>query len=326
MLILVREIHSHMFLSHHSKHTKGNRHLFSQGGGKQTMKPPRFQYCAPAILDEALALLEQQGDEAKVLAGGQSLIPLLNMRLAGPAYLVDINRISELHYVEPEDGYLAVGATVRQQQIERLSLVQAQHPLLREAVQHIGHMQIRNRGTIVGSIAHADPAAELPALLTCLNGEVVVQSVHGERVIKAEEFFTGYLSTALEPGEMLTEARFPWIPPQSGWAFMEFARRSGDYALVGAAAVVTPSLDDRCLSAHLTFLGIAGVPVRVREVENILVGTTLYDQTLEVAAEIARTMVSDDINDVHATVAYRRALTADLTKRVLRVAWERRKQ
>ena len=125
------------------------------------MKPPRFQYCAPAILDEALALLEQQGDEAKVLAGGQSLIPLLNMRLAGPAYLVDINRISELHYVEPEDGYLAVGATVRQQQIERLSLVQAQHPLLREAVQHIGHMQIRNRGTIVGSIAHADPAAEL---------------------------------------------------------------------------------------------------------------------------------------------------------------------
>src|SRR2546422_8022674 len=237
------------------------------------MKPPRFQYCAPDMLDEALALLDQCGGEAKVLAGGQSLIPLLNMRLAGPAYIVDINHISELNYIEAEDGYLAIGATVRQRQVERSSLVQAQHPLLIEVVKHIGHMQIRNRGTIAGSIAHADPAAELPALLTCLNGEVVVQSVHGERVIKAEEFFTGYLSTALEPGEMLTEARFPWIPPQSGWAFMEFARRSGDYALVGVAAVLTPSLDDLCLSAHLAFLGIAGVPVRVREVENILVGT-----------------------------------------------------
>src|SRR6266566_3996453 len=290
------------------------------------MKPPRFRYCAPDMLDEALSLLDKYGEDAKVLAGGQSLIPLLNMRLASPAYVLDINHISELNYIETEDGYLAVGATVRQRQVERSLLVKEQHPLLVEVVQHIGHMQIRNRGTIVGSIAHADPAAELPALLTCLNGEVVVQSVHGERVIKAEEFFTGYLSTALGPGEMLIEARFPWISPQSGWAFMEFARRSGDYALVGAAAVVTPSLDDRCLSAHLTFLGIAGVPVRVREVENILVGTTLDDQTLEVAAEIARTMVSDDMNDVHATVAYRRALTADLTKRVLRVAWERRKQ
>src|SRR6266487_4579658 len=143
-----------------------------------------------------------------------------------------------------------------------------------------------NRRTIVGSIAHADPAAELPAFLTCLNGEVVAQSAHDERVIKAEEFFTGYLSTALEPGEMLTEVRFPWIPPQAGWAFMEFARRSGDYALVGAAAVVTPSLDDHCMSAHIAYLGIAGFPVRVREAENLLLGTTLDDKTLNDAAEI----------------------------------------
>src|SRR2546425_763772 len=129
------------------------------------MKPPRFQYCAPDMLDEALALLDQCGGEAKVLAGGQSLIPLLNMRLAGPAYIVDINHISELNYIEAEDGYLAIGATVRQRQVERSSLVQAQHPVLIEVVQHIGHMQIRNRGTIAGSIAHADPAAELPALV-----------------------------------------------------------------------------------------------------------------------------------------------------------------
>ena len=288
------------------------------------MKPPRFQYAAPRLLDEALTLLEQYGEDVKVLAGGQSFVPLLNMRLAGPSYIVDINHISELQYIEPEDGYLAIGATVRQRQVERSALVQEQFPLLVEAVQHIGHMQIRNRGTVVGSIAHADPAAELPALLTCLNGEVLVQSANSERVIKAEEFFTGYLSTALEPGEMLTEVRFPWIPPQAGWAFMEFARRSGDYALVGAAAVLTPALDGRCMVAHIAYLGIAGSPVRARAVEDVLVGTTLDDATLDSAAEIARTIVSEDMSDVHATTEYRRVLTAELTRRVLKAAWERR--
>jgi len=276
------------------------------------------------MLDEALALLDQNGEDAKVLAGGQSLIPLLNMRLAGPTYLVDINHLTELNYIEAEDGYLSIGATVRQRQVERSSLVHKEHPLLVEVIKHIGHTQIRNRGTIVGSIAHADPAAELPALLTCLNGEAVAQSTQGERVMKAGELFTGYLSTGLLPGEMLTEVRFPWIPPQSGWAFMEFARRSGDYALVGATAVVTPSLDDHCMAAHLAFLGISGYPVRAREIEQLLIGTTLDDQTFNHAAELARTFVSDDMEDVHATVDYRRALTAELTKRVLKAAWERR--
>jgi CO/xanthine dehydrogenase FAD-binding subunit len=290
------------------------------------MKPPRFSYCAPNMLDEALALLDQYGEDAKVLAGGQSLIPLLNMRLAAPAYILDINHISELNYIESEDGYLAIGALVRQRQVERASQAKEQHPLLLEVIQHIGHMQIRNRGTVVGSIAHADPAAELPALLTCLNGEVVAQSAHGERVMKAEDFFTGYLSTALHQSEMLTEVRFPRISPQSGWAFMEFARRSGDYALVGAAAVVTADLDDRCMSAHISYLGISGSPIRVREVENILIGSMLDEQTLEQAADIARSYVSNDMEDVHATVDYRRALTAEITKRVLYAAWARRKQ
>ncbi len=288
------------------------------------MKPPRFHYCAPGMLDEALALLDQYGEDVKILAGGQSLIPLLNMRLARPQYLIDINHISELNYIEPEDGYLAIGANVRQRQVERSPLVREKHPLLAEVVQYIGHMQIRNRGTIVGSIAHADPAAELPALLTCLKGEVVAQSIHGERVMKAEEFFIGYLSTGLNPGEMLTEVRFPWISPQSGWAFLEFARRSGDYALVGTAAVVTPSLDDHCMSAHIAYLGIAGLPLRVREIESILIGTTLDEQILNQAAELAQTFVSDDMEDVHATVDYRRALTTEITKRVLRAAWARR--
>lgn len=290
------------------------------------MKPPRFQYCAPRLLDEALTLLDQHGEDIKVLAGGQSFVPLLNMRLAGPAYIVDINHISELHYIETEDGYLAIGAIARQRQIERSVLVQEKHPLLVEVIKHIGHMQIRNRGTVVGSIAHADPAAELPALLTCLNGEVLAQSIHGERVIKAEQFFTGYLTTALEPGEMLTEVRFPWILPQAGWSFMEFARRAGDYALVGAAAVLTPAPDDTCMSAHIAYLGAAGSPIRASTVEQLLVGTTLDQRALDAAAEAAREIVSEDMSDVHATVEYRRTLTAELTKRVLKAAWGRRER
>src|SRR5260370_23859407 len=245
------------------------------------MKPPRFHYCAPYMLDEALALLDRNSEDTKVLAGGQSFVPLLNMRLAAPTYIVDINHIAELHYIEHEDGYLAIGATVRQRQVERSLLVQEKHPLLIEVIKHIGHMQIRNRGTVVGSVAHADPAAELPALLTFLNGEVLVQSIHGERVIKAEEVFTGYLSTALEPGEMLTEVRFPLIAPKAGWAFLEFARRSGDYALVGAAAVVIPTADDHCMSAHIAYLGIAGAPIRGFTVEDSIVGTTLDEPTLD---------------------------------------------
>jgi len=204
--------------------------------------------------------------------------------------------------------------------------VQEKHPLLVEVIKHIGHMQIRNRGTVVGSIAHADPAAELPALLTCLNGEVLAQSIHGERVIKAEEFFTGYLTTALEPGEMLTEVRFPWIPPQAGWSFIEFARRAGDYALVGAAAVLTPAPDDTCMSAHIAYLGAAGSPIRASTVEQLLVGTTLDQRALDAAAEAAREIVSEDMSDVHATVEYRRTLTAELTKRVLKAAWGRRER
>jgi len=276
------------------------------------------------MLDEALALLDQNSEDTKVLAGGQSFVPLLNMRLASPTYIVDINHIAELQYIEQEDGYLAIGATVRQRQVERSVLVQNKHPLLIEVIKHIGHMQIRNRGTVVGSVAHADPAAELPALLTCLNGEVLVQSIHGERVIKAEEFFTGYLSTALEPGEMLTEVRFPLIAPKAGWAFLEFARRSGDYALVGAAAVLTPAADDHCMSAHIAYLGIAGAPIRGFDVEATIVGTSLDETALDAAAESASILVSDDMGDVHATVEYRRVLTGELTKRVLRTAWERR--
>jgi CO/xanthine dehydrogenase FAD-binding subunit len=290
------------------------------------MKPPRFRYFSPRILDEALVLLDQFGEEIKILAGGPSFVPLLNMRMAAPAYIVDINHISELHYFETEPDYLAIGAIARQRQIERSVLVQEKHPLLVEVIKHIGHMQIRNRGTVVGSIAHADPAAELPALLACLDGEVLAQSMHGERVIKAEDFFTGYLSTTLEAGEMLTEVRFPWLAPQAGWSFIEFSRRSGDYALVGAMAVLTPAPDDTCMSANIAYLGVAGSPMRARAVEQLLIGTKLDAQTLDAAAGAARDVVGEDMQDVHATVEFRRELASELTRRVLKQAWARREQ
>jgi carbon-monoxide dehydrogenase medium subunit len=287
------------------------------------MKPPRFLYSAPHTLDEALSLLEGYGPDTKVLAGGQSLLPLLNMRLAGPTYLLDINAIGALDYIEARDDYLAIGALTRQRQVERSLLIRQKYPLLVDVVRHIGHMQIRNRGTIGGSIAHADPAAELPALLICLNGEVVVRSNSSERTIKAEEFFTGYLSTVLEPDELLTEVRFPWLSPQTGWAFLEFARRSGDYALAGAVAVLTSSEEHHCAAAQIGYLGIAGAPVRAPAVESILIDSRLDDETLVAAADAATHLVSDELADVHATPAYRRALTAELTKRVLQTAWQR---
>ena len=286
------------------------------------MKPPRFQYSSPRVLDEAIALMGRCGPDAKVLAGGQSLIPLLNMRLTAPMYLVDINRIAELDYIEARDDYLAIGAITRHRQVEQSALIQQRHPLLGNVVPYIGHTQIRNRGTIAGSIAHADPAAELPALLTCLDGEVVARSISGQRILKAEEFFTGYLSTMLEADEIVTEIRFPWLSPQAGWAFMEFARRSGDYALAGMAAVVTPTADGRCQSAQISYVGIASAPKRAHDVETLLIGTTLDDKTLDAAAEVASHLVTDELNDVHATPTYRRSLTNELTKRVLKTAWQ----
>lgn len=287
------------------------------------MKPPHFQYCAPNVLDEALELLAQSGTDAKVLAGGQSLIPLLNMRLAAPLYLIDINRITELDYITARPDYLAVGAIVRQRSVEQSSIVHQRHPLLIEVIKHIGHMQIRNRGTLAGSIVHADPAAELPALLSCLDGEVVARSSAGERSIKAGQFFTDYLTTSLDAQEIVTEIRFPWLPPQAGSACIEFARRAGDYALAGAIAVVIPTPEGTCQSAQISYFGISPTPVRAYEVEQMLVGTTLDDAVLQAAAHAAEYLVDDEFSDIHATSAYRRSLTAEATKRVLKSAWQR---
>ena len=194
------------------------------------MKPAPFDYFAPTELSEALALLSQHGDEAKILAGGQSLMPMLNMRLATPQVVVDVNRIGALDHITPRpDGSLAIGALARQRQLERASVVQAQQPLIAAALPFIGHFQIRNRGTIGGSLVHSDPAAELPAVSAALEAEFVVQNAQSERVISAENFFVTYLTTAIEPDEILTEIRLPAWPSDWGWSIQEVCRRRGRF-------------------------------------------------------------------------------------------------
>ena len=210
------------------------------------MKPPAFEYVAPRSQAEALAVLARHGDAARVLAGGQSLIPLLNFRLAQPATLVDVNRLAELAYVRARDGGVAIGALTRQHALEQDPLVRGRLPLLAEATRQIGHLPIRHRGTVGGNLAHADPASELPAAMLALEAELTLATQQGSRTVAAEQFFLGPLSTALRPDELLVEIRVPGLPPGTGGAFLEVARRQGDYALVGVAALVTLNAAGRC--------------------------------------------------------------------------------
>jgi len=236
------------------------------------VKPAPFEYLAPRRRLEALEALSEYGVEAKALAGGQSLVPLLAMRLARPAVLVDLNRIRDLAFIRPYNGGLAIGAMTRQRTVEAHRLVVARVPLLGEAVRCIAHPQIRARGTIGGSLAHADPSSELPAAAAALDAHFVLASVRGERVLNSEQFFTGYLTTALEPDELLTEVRLPALLPDAGWAFVEIARRHGDFALAGVAAVLRLDGDGRCTEAQLVFTGVGPGPVRIPQAEQALLG------------------------------------------------------
>ena len=279
------------------------------------MKPPKFDYHAPASLDEALALLRRYGGDAKVLAGGQSLMPLLNFRLSRPAALVDLNRIPSLAYIEEHDGQVRFGAMTRQRMIEFSPLVARRLPLLREATKWVGHLPIRTRGTIGGSIAHADPSAEYPAVLTALDGEVVARGPKGERVVRARDFFVTYLTTSLEADEILVEVRLPATPAGAGWALEEFARRHGDFAIVAIAALVVRD-GARCGAARLATAGAGPVPVRLRAAEEILERDGLTDAAIDAAARRAAELVSPD-SDIHASADYRRHLTTVLTRRAL---------
>ncbi len=287
------------------------------------MKPAPFDYFTPATLDEALALLAEHGGEAKPLAGGQSLIPAMNFRLARPAVLVDLNGISELAYVRPESGGVAVGAMTRQRVVERSEVVARAAPLLAEALPSIAHPQIRNRGTVGGSIAHADPSAELPAVMLALDARFRAQGSTGERSIPAAEFFKGMLETALEPGELLVEIAVPPLPASTGTAFLEVARRHGDYAMVGVAVIVTLDPRGRCKQARISLLSVGDGPVLATEAGKVLAGQTPSADLLRAAGNTAATHDIDPPSDIHATAAYRRRLAAVLTRRALGRAFER---
>jgi carbon-monoxide dehydrogenase medium subunit len=279
------------------------------------VKPARFDYHRPATIDEAVAILQQYQGEARVLAGGQSLVPMMNFRLATPGAIVDLNRIAGLADIEAVDGVVRIGAMARQRQIEFAPLVAERLPLLREAVRWVGHLPTRTRGTIGGSIANADPAAEIPMVLLALEGEVVARSPQGERRIAAPELFLGPLTTSLAADEVVTEVRFPAMAPDCRYAIEEFARRKGDFAIAAIAVMLVPD-GERCTVARLATAGVGPVPVRLREAEAILEEKGLGEAAVGAAAEKAAELV-EPMSDHNASVDYRRHLTAVLTRRAV---------
>ena len=286
-----------------------------------SVKPPAFEYVAVASAGQAVAELAQHGDAAKLLAGGQSLMPILNFRLAAPARLVDLNRIETLAFIKERARGLAIGAMTRQRVVEKSPLVAARVPLLADALPWVGHSTIRNRGTLGGSLAHADPAGELPAVALCLDARFSVRGTRTKRTIEAREFFTGYLTTALAPTELLTEVWFPALPKASGSAWVEIARRHGDYALAGVAAVVTLK-NGVVREARLALTGVDAVPVRATAAEQLLAGAPLSAESMAAAADAVRRQIEPH-TDIHATAAYRRHVAGVLTVRALTRAGER---
>lgn len=286
------------------------------------MKPAPFTYTAPRTLDEAIDDLRRADGEGKILAGGQSLVPVLNMRLASPAWLVDLNRVCELAYVRPEADGVAIGAMTRDSAVERDPTVAARVPLLAEAIGWVGHPQIRHRGTLGGSIAHADPAAELPAVALCLDARLTVRGPGGSRQVAPQDLYLGYLATSLAPDEVLAEVWFPYAPPRTGQAWLEFARRHGDFAIAGVGVSLTLDGGDTVAEARIALTGVGGAPVRPREAEAVLQGGPLDAERVREAVERTRSAL-DPADDVHATAAYRRHLAGVLLERALRTAHER---
>jgi len=285
------------------------------------LKPAAFQYHRPNTVDETLSLLKECGEDGKVLAGGQSLMPLMNFRLAQPAHLIDINFIEGLDYVRRENDALKIGCLARQSRLLGDSLVRQRCPLLADALAYVGHEQTRNRGTFCGSLAHADPAAELPAVLLALDGSVTVGNSTGKREIAARDFFHSYLTTALASDDMLLEASVPEQPARAGSSFVEFARRFGDFAIVGVAVVLVPD-KERIADASIALTGVGDRPWRARDIEAMLVGQTgSTDLFGRIGAEVAARI--NPSSDIHASESYRRALASVLTRRALAEAWGR---
>jgi len=283
------------------------------------MKPPRFEYAAPTTVAEAVSLLKQHEGEAKLLAGGQSLMPLLNMRLARPGVLIDLGKVAGLSYVRETDGAspgLAIGAMTTKRTVEDSAVIKSRQPLLHAATLLIGHAQIRNRGTVGGSMAQADPAAEYPAVAVALDAELRAAGPSGQRIIKASDFFVSYLTTALEPAEILTEVRFPTLAKNTGWSITEVARRHGDFAMTGVA--LTVALDGgRCSGARIVLFGVGGTPVRAGAAEQVVNGQKPSDKLFEQAAGKVNDDITEPLSDIHASAEYRRHLAQVLTRRAL---------
>ncbi|HMD64816.1 MAG TPA: xanthine dehydrogenase family protein subunit M [Stellaceae bacterium] len=285
------------------------------------MKPAKFDYHTPVTIDDALAILERYQGEARVLAGGQSLVPMMNFRLATPAAIIDLNRIPGLAKVEAINGMVSIGAMARQRQVEFAPLVAKELPLLTEALRWVGHLPTRTRGTIGGSIAHADPAAEIPMVLQALAGEVVARGPQGERRIAAPDLFLSPLTTALSPDEILTEVRFPVMPPEACHAIEEFSRRKGDFA-IAAIAVMLMREGERCTMARLATAGIGPVPVRLPDAERILEQRGLGEAAVAAAAQRAAELV-EPMSDHNASADFRRHLTGVLARRAVLKARDR---
>ena len=284
------------------------------------MKSAPFEYARAASLDEACSLLARHGDDAKLIAGGQSLVPMMAMRLLRPAWLIDINEIAALKFVKAENGVVRIGSCARQCTVERDDALAAKVPLLRQALAWVGHVQTRNRGTVGGSLAHADPSAELPLAARMLGAKMVLRSSKGSRTLDAGQFFTGPMSTSARPDECLEEIHWPvWSDKRTGSAFTEIAIRHGDFAMVAAAAQLAVDESGRCTRAALGLGGAAGTPLAFPKIAARLVGAKLEDKAIEDAAESAA-RETDPGGDLHATKEYRRHLARVLAARVLREA------
>ena len=287
------------------------------------MKPAPFEYYAPDSIEQAVDLFSQHNGDAKILAGGQSLVPAMNFRVVQPSVLIDLNRVAELSYIREERDVIRIGSMARERHLEFDSSIAKRTPLLHEAVPFIAHPQIRNRGTIGGSIVHSDPAAELPVLMTALNARLKARNNSGERWIDAQDFFVGMFTTALEADEILVEIELPFMPARTGWSFMEVAPRAGDYAMMGVAALVTLDESGKCKEAKLVYLNAGEGPIYAKEAAKLLESENLNDKAIEDAAVIASEKEINPFGNMHASADFQRHLAKVLTQKTLRLATQR---
>ena len=282
------------------------------------MKLPPFDYACPTTLPEAIALLASH-DDAKPIAGGQSLVPMLAFRLAQPTLLVDLRKLADLRGIRISDAGVTLGAMVRWRDIEDDERLETAHPLLKAAIAHVAHYQIRNRGTVGGSIAHADPAAEMPGIAITCDAEIAVVGKSGAHVIQAADFFQGALTTALTPDEIIVEIRLPAWPAGRRWGFQEFARRRGDFAMAAAAVFYDQDARGKARNAHVGVIGVGDRPLRLTAVEDVLNGQSIDGATIA-KADAATSAAVDPQDDIHASAAYRRSLVGTMVERALKNA------